>query len=420
LLLITVKKSDARQRFRYFEENMVILTLVTIALILNWAIEYYRHQRKVSAIPIRIHVNGTRGKSSVTRLIASGLRAGGVKTVAKTTGTLPRVILPDGREAAIVRLMGANIIEQKYIFRYAAGVKPDAIVIECMAVNPVFQWITERQFVRSTIGVITNSRPDHLDLMGSTVQSVTMCLSNTIPVKGVCFTAEKEQFSLMKKVADQRHTKMIKVRPHDVTQAELDKFHYIEHAENVQLALAVCAQAGVKRDVALRGMQNSHPDPGALKKYKVLDHGKIINFYNVFAANDPDSSARIIEMVTGHLTNVEKIIIINSRSDRFFRSQQLVDAVQKLDYSYLFLTGEIPEKVESYALHQGIPRNKIIAMGEPLPEVVYQKALELTATESHVIGIGNIAGRIKYGAQIVAHFKHKMQQNTKAEKAAKH
>jgi poly-gamma-glutamate synthase PgsB/CapB len=394
-------------------DKMIVLIMATIALILNWTIEYFRHQSNVNSIKIRVHVNGTRGKSSLTRLIASGFRAGGIKTVAKTTGTLPRVILPDGHEAAIVRLMGANIIEQKYIFRTAAKLKADAIVIECMAVNPVFQWITERQFVRSTIGVLTNCRMDHLDLMGSTIQSVTLSLSNSIPHKGICYTAESEQFDLLKKVADREHTTIHQIRPSDVTQAELDKFHYIEHAENVQLALAVCKAAGISREIALKGMQDSKPDPGALKKYKICLQDKTISFYNVFAANDPDSSARIIKMVTGHLQGVEKIIIINSRSDRFFRSQQLVDAVKPLEFSYLFLTGEIPDKIEHYALHQGIPKEKIVALGQPLTEVIYQKVLELTDTESHVIGIGNIAGDVKYGAQIVAHFKHKMQQSQK-------
>lgn len=387
---------------------MTVLILATALLVLHWTIEYRRHLRNVRAIPIRIHVNGTRGKSSVTRLIAAGLRAGGIKTIAKITGTLPRVVLPDGREAAIIRLMGANIIEQKYIFREALLHRPQAIVIECMAVNPFFQWITERKFVRSTIAVITNCRPDHLDLMGSTEQSVAMSLSNTIPDNGVCYTAENEHFQLLEHVAKRRNCRIHKIRPTDVTHEEVAKFRYIEHLENVQLALAVCAEAGVPRDVALKGMQNAHPDPGALKKYIVTDGGKTIHFYNVFAANDPKSTARVIDMVTGHLDNVEKIIILNSRSDRLFRSQQLVDAVKELDYSYLLLTGEIPDKVESYALHAGIPREKLYALGEPLPEVIYQKVLELTRKESHVLGIGNIAGRIKYGAQIVAHFRHKI------------
>jgi len=410
---------------------MTVLILATLILVLNWIIEYRRHTRNVLAIPIRIHVNGTRGKSSVTRLIAAGLRAGGKTTVAKITGTLPRVVLPDGREAAIIRLMGANIIEQKYIFRHAVSHKPDAIVVECMAVNPVFQWITERKFIRSTIGVITNSRPDHLDLMGSTVQSVTMCLSNTIPPHGVCYTAENDYFKILEERAHRFHCKIHKVRPEGewistpdgkktaktghipVTQEEMDAFSYIEHMENVQLALAVCAEVGIPREVALRGMQKANPDPGALKKYKIEDGNKTILFYNIFAANDPQSTVSIINMITGHLTNVEKIIIVNSRADRLFRSHQLIDAVKPLDYSYLILTGEIPEKVESYALHIGIPRDKLIALGEPLTEVIYQKVLELTNTEAHVMGIGNIAGRIKYGAQIVAHFKHKMNVNHK-------
>lgn len=395
---------------------MTVLILATLLLIANWIYEYRRHLKNVNAVPIRIHVNGTRGKSSVTRLIAAGLRAGGIKTVAKITGTLPRVVLPDGREAAIIRLMGANIIEQKYIFREAMTHKPQAVVIECMAVNPVFQWITERKFVRSTISVITNCRPDHLDLMGSTEQSVAMSLSNTIPNQGVCYTAENEHFELLQKIAKRRHCKIHKIRPKDVTPEELSQFRYIEHAENVQLALAVCAEAGVPRDVAMRGMQSAHPDPGALKKYLIHDKGKTIHFYNVFAANDPKSTARVIDMVTGHLKGVEKIIILNSRSDRLFRSHQLVDAVKELDFSYLLLTGEIPDKVESYAHQAGIPKGKVFAMGEPLTDVIYQKVVELTRDESHVLGIGNIAGRIKYGAQIVAHFKHKMQAENKAKK----
>ena len=38
-----------------------------------------------------IHVNGTRGKSTVCRLIDAGLKAGGHKVFTKTTGTSPRM-----------------------------------------------------------------------------------------------------------------------------------------------------------------------------------------------------------------------------------------------------------------------------------------------------------------------------------------
>ena len=56
--------------------------------------EYARHRRNLRGIPIRVQVNGTRGKSSVTRLIAAGLRAGGyLKNADKGRA---RVVHPNG------------------------------------------------------------------------------------------------------------------------------------------------------------------------------------------------------------------------------------------------------------------------------------------------------------------------------------
>ncbi len=396
---------------------MIVLIIATAVLVLYWVYEYIRHQKNVSNIPIRIHVNGTRGKSSVTRLITAGLRNGGIPTVAKITGTLPRFIMKGGEEAAIIRLAGANILEQKYMFRYAADMQPKAFVIECMAVNPVYQWITEKHFVKATHSVITNSRLDHTDLMGETVESVTKCLCNTIPKHGECYTAEEKMFPIMKKVADKRSCTIHKVRPYDVTPEEMHKFSYIEHEENVQLALEVCLKLGVDRQKALEGMWASHPDPGALTKYTVKEKGKEITFYNVFAANDADSSNFIWNLISKKLSpDAHKFLVVNSRADRYFRSQQLIEAMKNQDYDYMILTGEVPEKVEGFALSHGVQKDKLITMGEVLPERIYEEIFKRTESEAHVIGVGNIAGERKYGATIVAHFKHKSRKNKKANK----
>ena len=64
------------------------LGIVTGLLVGAGALERVVHRRNLAKIPLRIHVNGTRGKSSVTRLIAAALRAHGTVTCAKTTGTL--------------------------------------------------------------------------------------------------------------------------------------------------------------------------------------------------------------------------------------------------------------------------------------------------------------------------------------------
>ena len=74
--------------------------------------------------------------------------------------------------------------------RNFAKKKPDVVVIECMAVNPQYQWVAEHKMIQSTISVITNVRPDHLDEMGLTLQDNAMSLSNTIPFGGTMVTVE--------------------------------------------------------------------------------------------------------------------------------------------------------------------------------------------------------------------------------------
>ena len=90
----------------------LVLSLIILTLLLLGFVESYFHNLSVGNIPHRIHVNGTRGKSSVVRLIAAGLREGGMKVFAKTTGSCPRVIDHNGIDHEIVRLRSASIGEQ--------------------------------------------------------------------------------------------------------------------------------------------------------------------------------------------------------------------------------------------------------------------------------------------------------------------
>ena len=91
---------------------LLILGALATVLVISGLFEFKYHQFSLSGIPIRIHVNGTRGKSSVTRLIAAGLSAGGKRTFAKTTGTAPRVIDSKGIDRIIHRLRKPSIGEQ--------------------------------------------------------------------------------------------------------------------------------------------------------------------------------------------------------------------------------------------------------------------------------------------------------------------
>src|SRR5918912_4059649 len=125
---------------------------LAVLLVLG-VVEQHRHDRNLERIPVRVLVNGIRGKSSITRLTAGALRGGGLVTVAKTTGTAARFIHPDATEEPVYRKFGiANVVEQIGIVRRAAAYNPDALVIECIAVMPALQGDNQTKLIRSTVG----------------------------------------------------------------------------------------------------------------------------------------------------------------------------------------------------------------------------------------------------------------------------
>ena len=298
------------------EGTLLVAAGTAACCFLGW-MESRLHKYHLSRIPIRIHVNGTRGKSGVARLIAAGLRAGGIRTFAKTTGTTARAIFPDATEYPIFRPGRTNVIEQLRMVRIASQQNVDALVIECMALHPTLQSVCELKFVQSTHGVITNARADHLDVMGPTASDVADALASTVPVKGTLFTAEREHLDTFQDAAADRQTSLVAVKSDEVsriTREDLDPFSYVEHAENVALALRVCGEFGIPRETALRGMWNAQPDPGVMRVVQLEQNKQRIAFVNGFAANDPVSTGYIWNMmVDRHQHHQTRIAVINCR-----------------------------------------------------------------------------------------------------------
>jgi poly-gamma-glutamate synthase PgsB/CapB len=383
---------------------MLFILFMIIALIIYGCIEYFAHQRTAASIPIRVLVNGTRGKSSVTRLITAGLRGGGIAAMGKTTGTAPRMIFTDGSEAPITRIGRANIIEQVRMFRVAASHKPRAFVAECMAVLPPNQTIMEHQMVHSTVGVITNAREDHLDDMGPTVEDVARALANTIPARAVLFTSEKKHFSILHDTAKTRGTRIVSADGSGITDTMMRDFAYIEHKDNVGLALAVCEHLGVPRDKALAEMYRAIPDPGVLRIYKVVHYGKDIEFVNAFAANDPDSYVLIWSLLENRFEKDRKIIpIVNCRKDRIQRTESMADLVaRRIRGDHFIFAGEYTLALTNRAIAQGLDPSKASDLGGYSGEDIFHKVAALTEEKSIAIGIGNIVG---FGEELVNSFK---------------
>ena len=373
------------------------------------ALERWHHRRHLLKIPIRVHVNGTRGKSSVTRLIAAGLRAGGVRTCAKTTGTLARMILPSADEYPVYRPARPNVLEQIRIVRTAAELQAEALVIECMAVQPILQALSEEKMVVSTHGVITNARADHLDAMGPTEIDVARALAGTAPRHGILFTAETRHRDILEAAAVDRHSRFISVGPEDfeqVTNEDLEPFSYLEHAENVALALTVCEELGVPRDRALTGMQAARPDPGALIAFEVDFFGRRLVFVNAFAANDPESTERIWNRTIERFPDLERrIAVVNCRGDRPERSRQLGNAVVDWPAADRYvLIGSGTYLFARAAFARGLDPTAIIYAEEKPVEDVFELLVEHAGGSALILGIANIGGP---GLDLVRFFRNR-------------
>ncbi len=382
--------------------SLLIIFFLASGLIIYGILEYRQHQKYLQSIPIRIHVNGTRGKSSVTRLIGAGLRAGGYSTITKVTGTFPRMILSDGIEVAIHRKEKANILEQLKIVKYSSKQKADVLLIECMALQPEYQRITEQQMIKSTHGVLTNIRMDHLDVMGPRLENVAEALTLTIPRNAKIFTAEQRMLDYIEKKAGKLNTEVIASDGNMVSIEEMRGFDYFEHPENVALAISVCQSLNVERDRALAAMKKTLPDEGALRKYKVRKEGKSIIFYNALAANDPESSIILWKNIRELEGNEQQyMIIMNSRKDRKERSMQLVMAFSSLTFDHLFLTGENVDLVGAMARRKGINEGKIHLIGLKEPQRQADEIIDKSGHFSVVVAFGNMGAG---GAELAKYF----------------
>jgi len=360
--------------------------IVIIAILIIFAIiEIKFHLISLSQIPIRIHVNGARGKSSVVRLIAAGLRESGLKTFAKTTGTTPRIINENGEDVELHRLRSASIGEQIKLIRYFGKQKPDAVVMECMAVNPQYQWISEHRIIRSTLSVITNIRKDHIDEMGVTNEDIAYSLSNTISYNSKVITAEKIMVKPLENIAKTRQSSIEISNEKDIDSLYLENFPYIEHPENISLALKVCQEYGVPKTVALKGMSKTKPDPGALF---IWDLKKTNQFVSAFAANDPDSTFKTWNLIKKRLKNKKICFFLNARNDRRYRTVQLINMVlHKINPDLFIIRADgVDNLINQYNSNTII---KLLSMKSNQNEVISNL---LKLNKYSIIGIGNMVG----------------------------
>lgn len=390
----------------------MVLSVILICLFLVLAYgawEQIKHQKNIDSIPVRININGIRGKSTVTRLITGIVTEAGYKTVGKTTGTSARMIywFTEEEKPIVRRPEGPNIGEQRRVVKEAARLQAEALVSECMAVNPDYQITFQEKMIQANIGVIVNVLEDHMDVMGPTLDEVAEAFLATIPYKGHLITVEGPYLEYFKTVAAKRRTKVIVADNSRIRDEFLRKFDYMVFPDNASLALAVAEALDIPEEIAFRGMLNAHPDPGAMRITQFGDPKAPAFLVNGFAANDAASTLRIWERVGEIGYSVDSpIVIMNCRPDRVDRTEQFArDVLPYIKTDILVLIGETTSPIMDAYNEGKIPAKEIWDLEGHSTEEIFNK-LRPELHNRMIYGVGNIHGAAEPLIEVMKEYEH--------------
>ena len=269
-------------------------------------------------IPVRVLVTGTRGKSSLVRLLYAGLAACGLRTYARITGVLPRELSPGGVRV-VRRDAPASFREMRWwLSQLPAGV--DAVVMENSAVAPELQpaagaWLTP------TLLVWTTLRADHEDAWGPGVGGAAEALLRGVP-EGVPVVAGPEALPLKE---------ALEVRGPAEFCAPAPSFRE-GNLRLAEAALRLALGGGEIPDAARRAMEDLDPD---VADFLVLGSGDEL-LAAAFSANETASTEQLFAE-TGWRPE-ETTLLFHHRPDRPARLRAFLPWIRSLPWRAVAFT----------------------------------------------------------------------------------
>jgi poly-gamma-glutamate synthase PgsB/CapB len=361
-----------------------------------------------------VAITGTRGKSGVTRLIAAGLRESGARVLAKTTGSKPVLIFPDGSEREIPRAGLASIREQVRLVALAAETGADTLVSEMMSIGPECLAAESRGILRPGTLALTNVRLDHMDEMGRRKEDIARALASAIPERAHIFIPKEELYPVFEEAALRTASKLHPVAPSAAVGGcgEGVPLLFDEFEPNVRLALAVLASLGVGEETAMRGMTQASRDFGSLRVWRARfgNPPRRAVCVSAFAANDPESSAAVLSKAGASLLPHSRTMIglLSLREDRGDRTLQWVRAAREgffRDFAQVVLLGRPARAALRKIRKSALPGGPVFTQDDgSSPEGLMDRVVSAAVGEPVVVGLGNIVGP---GERIVRYWEEK-------------
>jgi poly-gamma-glutamate synthase PgsB/CapB len=352
------------------------------------------------AVPTRVVVLGTRGKSSVVRLIAAGLRGAGLRAVYKTTGSQAVLGRPDGSEHPIHRRFVPSPLEQRRVLWESRRLAADVAVIEAMSIRAEALRAEVRGIIAPRIVVITNLRRDHLADLPDPVAA----FAEAVPLDATALCSEDVPQELLERLRD-RGIRTVCL-PATAGSDERVSVPYEEWGSNLALALEVCAYLGIPKQCAAEGVRSIKPDVGALSAWRMIGPQGVWYAVSGFAANDPESTKLVLRRALERWGRPDGscVGLLNLREDRGDRTEQWVDELSRgiWPFDRLAVVGSTPWSVRR-RLRKALA-GRLLIPRKATPERILDELALSHPPGGVLFGFGNLGG---VGMRLVEYWSRK-------------
>lgn len=247
----------------------------------------------------RILVTGSRGKSSLVRLLFAGITARGLNTRARITGVLPRELAPAG-EIVIVRNSHSHVLEMSWWLRQIPN-DTEAVIMENSAVTPELQPLAAR-WLQPSLVVWTNAREDHQETWGIGQPAAEAALIRGVPQNAPLVVSEEIMRSPRLKTLLERRKTLIITAP---------CYENSFRMSNLSLARKALEYMGLFNEISDKAMSYLPPDIG---DFRVFSPQNETSLAAAFSVNDIASTELLFSLLSWR--EEETSLIFSDRPDR--------------------------------------------------------------------------------------------------------
>ncbi|MDR2504226.1 MAG: hypothetical protein LBD82_07610 [Deltaproteobacteria bacterium] len=338
-----------------------------------------KHLKKcLRAVPWRIHIYGTRGKSGLTRRVMDLLRHNGVNALGRTSGDRALLYYPDGLTREQRRLGAPNIREYIGCVRKAGALGCRALVMECMALAPE-NVLQAKKILSPTHLLLTNTRPDHHEVQGRLPEDIVRALALSLGTEQKNFALKDAGGDVLRAAAARSNAHLVMPEADDVppdAQAGLLERH-------------------LARDLSLNLPERPPDNWPAFVRTRLADGGKVL-FLDLFSANDVESSRLLLHKALERMarTDAPLAAVFNTRNDRPLRTRAFVEwfAAERIFTLYVLLGSHVPYALRAMR-RRGLGPAQAYAWSVPPAEALLADICRKLGPAAAVVGLGNFHGR---------------------------